>query len=203
MFTVYWICSCQVTSLHQEWETPKKGVIKTGVMQCLHINDTYSPKIPANKNTCSFGGVGDFKRLDSLGVAHMVTNSALYSSSYLSENEHCNYFTNLDQQLMTCLWFVGVSSFQQIIHQCCTDLNTTWISISSLWLSIQQGCQGLVQAPEPHLKQGKPSRTALQGPKLQKEEEHQNWLAVSVSLLNASPLCSKTGLFFFSSTAIT
>lgn len=82
MFTVYWICSCQVTCLHWEWETPKKGVIKTGVMQCLHINDTYSPKIPADKNTWSFWGMGTFKRLDSLGVAHMVRNSALYSSSY-------------------------------------------------------------------------------------------------------------------------
>lgn len=44
-----------------------------------------------------------FKRLGRLMVAHMVTNSALYSSSYLSENEHQNYITNLDQQLMTCL----------------------------------------------------------------------------------------------------
>lgn len=201
MFTVHWICSCQVTCLHWDWETPKKRVIKTRVIKCLHINDAHSQKIYANKNTWNFEG--GFKRLRSLRVAHMVTNSALYSSSHLSENEHHNYITNLDQQLMTCLWFVGVSSFQQIIHQCCTDLSTTCVSISSLWLSTQQGCQGLVQAPEPHLKLGKPGRRALQGCEPWQEEEHHNWLAVSEKVFSMPTLSALKQDYFFSSTAIT
>lgn len=100
------------------------------------------------------------------------------------------------------LW--GVSSFYQIIHQCSTDLSTTCISISSLWLSIQQGCQGLVQAPEPHLKLGKPSRTALQGHELQQEEEHQNWLAVSEKVFSMPALSALNQDYFsFPPTAIT
>lgn len=54
------------------------------------------------------------------------------------------------------------------MHQCCTDPSNTCVSGSSLWLSVQQGCQGLVRAPEPHLKldcEDKPGRTALQGHK--------------------------------------
>lgn len=152
------------------------------------------------------GGWVGFKRLGSLIVAHMATNSAFYSSSYLSENEHHNYITSLDQELMTCLWFVGVSSFQKVIYQCCTDLSTTCISIYSPWLSIQQGCQGLVQTPEPHLKLGKPSRTALQGHKLQQEEEHcelqqeeehQNWLAIYEKVFSMPALSALKQDYFF------
>lgn len=75
-----------------KWKTPRKGVINTQMIQCLHIVTC----IP--KNICKEKIYGFFlKRLGSLRVAHMATNSSLYPSSQLFENEHHNYTTKQSQ----------------------------------------------------------------------------------------------------------
>jgi len=75
------------------------------VTQCLHINDTCIPKkYMQEDNICCLLVWGFFlvlwvflffkkKKLGSLRVAHMVINSALYSSSQILENKYHNYTT--------------------------------------------------------------------------------------------------------------
>lgn len=141
-------CSYQVSRLvlaesertrwkhHQNWSDP------------THKWHTQSNKTDARikkKQLCIFF----YRRVGSIRMARLETNSAFYLNNPPFGNEH-NYTATpyeLDGQLKKHVWFTGASCFQQTMHWCCTNPSSTHVSSSSPWLSIRPSCQRLPGAP--------------------------------------------------------